>query len=141
MGQMEKNAGFLNHLFVVSYGFKNQHQKKTLPKLQMNPPFDLNLFKQAVADGTIIWRKHTLEKMIIRGISREEVLEVLENGEVIQSYDYDKPFPSVLMLSFPSNRPLHVVVAFDETNRLVFVITTYEPDLTIFEPDFKTKKK
>lgn len=82
-----------------------------------------------------------MEKMIGRGISHEEVLEVMEHGEVIQNYDNNKPFPSMLMLSFPTNRPLHVVAAFDEANRTVFVITTYEPDLTIFEPDFKTKRK
>ena len=107
----------------------------------MELPFDINLFRQAIVDGNIIWRKHTLEKMIVRGISREEVLGVLENGEIIQSYDYDKPFPSLLMLGFYDERPLHVVAAFDETERMVFVITTYEPDPSIFEPDFKTKKK
>lgn len=107
----------------------------------MEPPFDIKLFRQAVADGNIVWRKHTLEKMIGRGISRAEVVEVLENGEVIQTYDYDKPFPSILLLSFPDERPLHVVASFDKVNSTVFVITTYEPDLTIFEPDFKTKRK
>lgn len=107
----------------------------------MELPFDKTLFKLACSEGDIIWRKHTLEKMIVRGISRGEVLEVLENGEVIRTYDYDKPFPSVLMLGFPGSRPIHVVVSFDENVKSVFVITVYEPDLTIFEPDFKTKKK
>jgi Domain of unknown function (DUF4258) len=103
--------------------------------------FDPILFKQALTAGNIVWRKHTLEKMIARGISRAEILEVLEVGEVIQRYDYDKPFPSALVLGFPASRPIHVVVSFDEEEQLVFVITTYEPDLTIFEPDFKTKRK
>lgn len=107
----------------------------------MKPPFDLNLFRQAVSNGNIVWRKHTLEKMLQRNISREEVLAVMEQGEVIQTYDYDKPFPSVLMLGFSNNRPIHVVVSFDESQSIVFVITAYEPDLAIFEPDFKTKKK
>ncbi len=107
----------------------------------MEPPFDTTLFKQAVSDGNIIWRKHTLEKMITRNISRAEVLEVVERGEVIQRYDYDKPFPSALVLGFPATRPIHVVVAFDAENLIAFVITVYEPDLAIFEPDFKTKRK
>ena len=107
----------------------------------MEPPFDMTLFNQALTDGNIIWRKHTLEKMMTRGISRAEVIEVLETGEVIQCYDYDKPFPSMLMLGFSSERPVHVVVSFDEVTNTVFVITTYEPDLNIFEPDFKSKKK
>lgn len=107
----------------------------------MEPPFDKILFAQALTDDSIIWRKHTLEKMMTRRISRAEVFEVLETGEVIQCYDYDRPFPSALMLGFPSSRPIHVVVSFDEENQTVFVITTYEPDTNVFETDFKTKKK
>lgn len=107
----------------------------------MELPFDKSLFNQALTEEKIIWRKHTLEKMVTRGVSRMEVLQVLETGEVIQCYDYDKPFPSVLILGFPSERPIHVVASFDEENAMIFVITTYEPDLDIFEPDFKTRKK
>ncbi|MEZ4939763.1 MAG: DUF4258 domain-containing protein [Saprospiraceae bacterium] len=107
----------------------------------MELPFDQSLFKQALVDGNILWRKHALEKMIVRGITRAEVLDVLENGEVIQRYDDDKPFPSALLLGFPATRPIHAVTAFDEIQQLIFVITVYEPDLTIFEPDFKTKRK
>jgi len=107
----------------------------------MELPFNETLFRQGLSDGNIIWRKHTLEKMMVRGISRVEVLEVLEKGEAIQRYDYDMPFPSVLLLGFPSGRPIHVVVSFDNESLSLFIITTYEPDLTIFEPDFKTKIK
>lgn len=78
--------------------------------------------------------------MLARGVGRAEVLEVIGNGEVIQRYEYDKPFPSALLLGFPNSRPIHVVVSFDETQRAIFVITAYEPDLTIFQPDFKTKR-
>lgn len=76
-----------------------------------------------------------------RNISRSEVLETMEQGEVIQRYDYDRPYPSALILGFPSKRPIHVVVSLDEKNGIVFIITAYEPDLTIFEQDFKTKRK
>ena len=106
----------------------------------MEFPFDTLLFKQAITNGNIFWRKHALEKMITRGISREEIIEVMRNGEVIRQYFEDRPFPSALVLGLPENRPIHVVVSFDETNEQIFVITAYEPDLTIFEPDFKTKK-
>jgi Domain of unknown function (DUF4258) len=107
----------------------------------LEPPFDKILFTQALQEGNIVWRRHVLEKMLERGISRNEVLQVLLNGEVIQRYDEDKPFPSMLVLGFSVDRPLHVVASFDENNQVVFVITTYEPDLNIFEDDFKTKKR
>ena len=107
----------------------------------MMPPFDILFFKQAVTDENIVWRKHTLEKMLARRISREAVLEVLQKGKIIQTYEHDTPFPSILMLRFFENRPIHVVTSFEEKTMTVFVITAYEPDLTIFEPDFITKRK
>lgn len=106
----------------------------------MEPLFDKTSFNQALEDGNIVWRKHVLEKMLERGISRSEVLEVLLTGDTIQRYDEDRPFPSILVLGFPVERPIHVVASFDTTSLTVFVITTYEPDLNIFEADFKTKK-
>ena len=106
----------------------------------MEPLFDKIHFDQALEDGNIVWRKHVLEKMLERGISRTEVLEVLLTGETIQRYEADRPFPSILVLGFPIERPIHVVASFDPTALTVFVITTYEPDLNIFEADFKTKK-
>lgn len=69
------------------------------------------------------------------------VIGVLNHGEIINIYDNDRPFPSVLLLGLSESRPLHVVVSFDETQGIFFVITAYEPDLNIFEADFKTKKK
>lgn len=107
----------------------------------MKTPFDIISFKNALNKGAIIWRKHAAEKMIQRNISRQAVLDVLESGECIQIYDYDRPFPSALFLELIGQRPLHVVASFDELTALIYIITAYEPSLTIFESDFKTKIK
>ncbi len=62
----------------------------------MELPFDQPLFMQTLAAGNLIWRKHVLEKMMARNISRSEVLVAMEQGEVIQRYDYDKQKESSL---------------------------------------------
>ena len=102
---------------------------------------DIIVFREAVAAGRIEWRKHVLQKLAERSISQQDVRDVLMEGERIRDYEDDKPFPSALFLGYPSGRPLHVVVACDETNRQAFVITAYEPSLEIFEPDYRTKRK
>ncbi len=79
--------------------------------------------------------------MLGRGISRADVLKVINTGTIIQSYEEDKPFTSALILGFDNTRPIHVVASFDEAQSTVFIITAYEPDLTIFEPDFIKKRK
>ena len=76
-----------------------------------------------------------------RGITRAEVLEVVLGGERIEDYPADRPLPSGLFLSWVRGRPLHVVAAYDVTNRTVAIITAYEPTLEYFEAEFRTRRK
>jgi len=104
-------------------------------------PFDLVVFREAVAGGRIGWRKHVLQRLAERGIPQQAVREVLLQGELIREYADDKPFASALFLGYASGVRLHVVAACDEANRQAFVITAYEPSLDIFEADYRTKRK
>ena len=62
-------------------------------------------------------------------------------GEVIRSYADDRPFPSLLLLGWTRERPLHVVASYAALDDVVYIITAYEPSTDVFEPDFKTKKQ
>ncbi|MBU0500363.1 MAG: DUF4258 domain-containing protein [Gammaproteobacteria bacterium] len=64
------------------------------------------------ADCRIEWRKHVLERMLGRGITRAEVLATLRLGEMITAYPHDRPVPSALLHAV-RDPPLHVVVALD----------------------------
>ena len=67
--------------------------------------------------------------MFQRGIEEHELLYVLENGQVIEEYEEDLPFPSLLLNGRTAGeRPLHVVVGMDLSGKRLFIITTYEPD-------------
>ena len=88
----------------------------------------------------IVWQKHALQRMMERGITRGEVKEALLNGEIIENYPDDSPFPSML-IAWVDNKPLHVVVAFDRQCEEIYVITVYRPDLRYFETDMKTRRK
>jgi hypothetical protein len=102
--------------------------------------FDRSKSDKAILMGNIEWRKHSLQRILERAISRADVCEVVTNGEVIEDYPTDKPFPSALFFKSVSRRPLHVVAAFDEKEERVYIITTYEPTLDKFEQDFKTRR-
>jgi Domain of unknown function (DUF4258) len=103
--------------------------------------FDINLCRKAILDGSYEWRKHTLQRMAERNILQSDIIEVVLQGEVIKNYDDDKPFPSGLLFRIVNRRPLHVVVALDNSDVMAFIVTVYEPSAEFFEPDFKTKKK
>lgn len=104
-------------------------------------PLNLESLHQAVREQRVAWRKHVLQKLAERGLEQSAVLEVLLTGERIRDYTEDRPFPSALLLGYVGGKPLHVVVACDETDRRAFIITAYEPSRDFFEADYRTKRK
>lgn len=106
----------------------------------MDKGFDIGILRGAVAQGRIQWHQHALERLLERGISRTEVVGAIMNGEVIEIYPTDRPYPSCLIL-YIETEPMHVVVADDPAAWICHVITAYRPNLDHFEPDFRTRRK
>ena len=88
----------------------------------------------------VIYQRHAVERMAQRGVSEEDVMQVLLTGETIQVYADDTPFPSKLILGWRKRRPLHIVVATDIVHQRKIVITVYEPHPDQWEADFRRKK-
>jgi hypothetical protein len=105
----------------------------------MNREIDLAALRSAVATGKLHWRRHALERMLERGISREEVRFAILDGELIEDYSSDMPYPSCLVLH-TGEKALHVVVALDPHSGICHVITAYRPDAIHFESDLKTRR-
>jgi len=78
--------------------------------------------------------------MIEKGISRASVKYVISQGEMIESYPDDKPFPSGLFHGIWQHKALHVIIAYDIAAQKIFVITAYWPDEEHFEGDFRTRR-
>ena len=75
-----------------------------------------------------------------RGISQAEVIEAMMEGEIIEVYAADRPYPSCLIMRL-GTQPLHVVAAVDADAHICNVITAYRPGLDRFEPDFRQRRK
>lgn len=95
--------------------------------------------RNAVDAGRVLWKKHALERMMERGISRIHVRRAIAEGIIIEYYPNDYPLPSVL-LATRQPEPLHVVVAYDAETLQSHVITAYRPDLAHFEADLMTRR-
>ena len=89
----------------------------------------------------LLFRVHAIQRMFQRHISKDDVRHALENGETIETYPQDTPYPSRLVLGWCGSRPVHVVVADNAQGRETVVITVYEPDLTEWEPGFKRRQR
>ncbi len=78
--------------------------------------------------------------MFARNISVPEVTTILQDGEVIEDYADDKPYPSLLLLGMSGNRWLHVVAAREIESGGCVVVTTYEPNPILWESDCRTRR-
>ena len=91
-------------------------------------------------DQPLRWTNHILERLFQRNISTDDVKTVVANGEIIEQYPTDYPFPSCLMLGYTSTgRPLHVVCG--SSGAELWLITAYFPNPFEWSKDFKQRRK
>lgn len=101
---------------------------------------DIIKIKELCQDETIEVTNHILVRCQQRNISYREIKEVIRDGEIIEEYPEDYPYPSCLILGMTiKSRFLHVVVGIGE--RKLWLITAYEPDPGQWEDGFKKRKE
>lgn len=88
-----------------------------------------------------IFSSHAVNAMITRNILVEDVIGVVEYGEIIAAYPNDKPYPSMLILNFINGKAIHAVVAKNLTTDECILITCYLPDPKLWDAEFKIKLK
>lgn len=90
----------------------------------------------------ILWSRHAIAKLVTLALSRIEVERALEECEIIEDYQaIHRPLPDCLVLGFlASGKAVHVVVAIDQANDRLFVVTVYFPFLDRWQDDQRTRK-
>jgi hypothetical protein len=58
---------------------------------------DLDRLRRAVRRERFIWRKHALVRIAERNLRQSDILGVLAQGEIIEEYSGNRPFPSALL--------------------------------------------
>lgn len=94
-----------------------------------------------VAKRKIIYTEHALNEMNTEEemISKDEVRQVIFEGEIIEDYPENKRGHSCLMFGFSNKRrPIHVVCAPKE--EYLGIITAYIPSQEKWRSDFKTRR-
>lgn len=87
---------------------------------------DLDMLKKLMKEDAFIVSKHARTRMFQRKVSTDDLVSIIENGELIEDYAEDEPCPSLLLLGFLNDVPYHVVVGRCEDH--LRIITVYEPD-------------
>lgn len=97
-----------------------------------------NLRKYFESDDVLI-SAHASMRFYQRNIKIKDIKFAVKNGEIIEQYDDDFPFPSCLILGkTDDNKFLHIVMS--DEGSVARVITSYFPDKNRWQDDYKTRK-
>jgi len=90
-------------------------------------------------DESIEMTSHVFLRCNQRKIKYSDIKYIIWNGDIIEEYENDYPYPSCLICGRTfNNRVLHVVVGIGD-NKL-WLITAYEPTLDKWREDMKTRR-
>lgn len=94
------------------------------------------------AETRIVYTEHALNEMNAEEeiISKDEIRQVIFEGEIVEDYPEDKCGHSCLIFSYTLiGRPVHVICAPKE--EYLGIITVYVPTLDKWENNFKTRRR
>jgi Domain of unknown function (DUF4258) len=101
--------------------------------------FNIEDIRKLINEEKIQWRNHILIRMQQRGIKIKDILYSLMNGEIIEYYEDDYPYPSALVLGFKNgNAGIHIVCAVGQD--MLWMITAYHPDKSQWSDDLKVRR-
>ena len=91
-------------------------------------------------ERSVRWTNHILERIFRRDISISDVENALSNGEIIEQYPADYPFPSCLVLGYSiTGKALHIVCG--SNGKELWLITAYRPNLDEWAEGYRQRRK
>ena len=102
---------------------------------------DINWIIDALHSKKLRITDHAYEEAESDGLSYDEIYASVLNGEIIEDYHDDKPYPSCLVFGRTiAGNPIHSVWAYNSENDWVVLVTVYKPDPGRWI-DWKRRKK
>ena len=84
---------------------------------------------EAIRAGRVRITDHADEEAVDDDLTFEEIYSSVLQGEIIEDYPTDKPFPSCLVMGKNfSGQAIHSVWAYHPKNQWAVLITVYRPD-------------
>ena len=101
---------------------------------------NIEIIRNLVKSKKLIWTRHIIIRLLQRSITQKDVEEALLNGEIIEEYKEDFPYPSCLVYGINlKNEVIHIVCG--SNGEELWLITAYFPDKLEWEEDLKTRKE
>ena len=87
------------------------------------PRINLNRIRKLVGAGRFIFSYHAKERAFQRGITTDQTISTILYGEIIETFDDEKPCPKAHIEGFIGDVICHVIVA--ECKENIVIITVY----------------
>lgn len=101
---------------------------------------DILKLRNYYSSDAVLITRHAAERSRQRGIIARDIKCAVMNGEIIESYPDDFPFPSCLILGrTPDNVPIHVCMSDEGTSGRI--ITAYFPSPEKWRAGFRARKE
>ena len=101
--------------------------------------FDMESIYAMFIGNAVKFTEHFKIRLKERGMRFSDIKQALMSGEIIEEISNDQPNPSVLILGYANNIPLHIAIGIGDD--LLWLVTAYIPSCDIWENDYKTRKK
>ena len=102
----------------------------------------LEQIQQAARADRIKWHYHSLLRARERGITRQQALQGLHEGEILEQHPWAEPHPKCLMMALVRpDKPLYVALAYDSTRDYLHIITVHWIDPDKWEDPWTRKPK
>ncbi len=90
---------------------------------------DIEKIIDTIRNSRIKITDHADEETVDDSLTYEEIYSSVIQGEIIEDYPLDKPYPSCLIMGKNfSDDPIHSVWAYNPENLWAVLITVYRPD-------------
>jgi len=101
---------------------------------------DISDLQSLISAGKTLWSEHVALRLRERNIKRADVIACIKNGQIIEQYPNDMPFPSCLIFGISeTGKHLHVVCGLNP-GVCCCVVTAYYPNPDKWESDYRTRK-
>lgn len=79
-------------------------------------------------------------RLFQRNINQRDIENAILNGEIIEEYENDYPYPSCLVYGVNlNNEVIHIVCGLNDIE--IWIISAYYPDNIKWKDDLKTRKE
>ena len=96
---------------------------------------DIERLKDLYKKDLVVITEHAEMRLQERNITIKDIADAINNGEIIENYDEDEPFPSCLILNLKDKKPIHVVVS--DAKEYIKIVTAYIPNKEKWFDGFK----